>query len=49
LIATGAVCWSGNSHSTEIPFRLGGEEVWPLVYVLIEHQSGDDPVMPLGF
>jgi hypothetical protein len=31
----------------EIPFRLGEEEVWALVYVLIEHQSAEDPAMPL--
>ena len=31
----------------EIPYRLGDEELWALVYVLIEHQSAEDPVMPL--
>ena len=31
----------------EVPYRLGDEELWALVYVLIEHQSGEDPVMPL--
>jgi hypothetical protein len=31
----------------EVPYRVGEEEVWALVYVLIEHQSAEDPVMPL--
>src|SRR5437016_3689602 len=31
----------------ELPYRLGDDELWALVYVLIEHQSGEDPVMPL--
>jgi hypothetical protein len=31
----------------EIPYRLGDEELWALVYVLIEHQSAEDPAMPL--
>jgi hypothetical protein len=31
----------------EVPFRLGAEELWALVYVLIEHQSAEDPAMPL--
>src|ERR1700722_14978160 len=31
----------------EVPYRLGDEELWALVYVLIEHQSGEDPLMPL--
>jgi hypothetical protein len=31
----------------EAPYRLGDEELWALVYLLIEHQSGEDPVMPL--
>jgi hypothetical protein len=31
----------------EIPYRLGPTEVRSLVYVLIEHQSAEDPVMPL--
>jgi len=31
----------------EVPYRLGDDELWALVYVLIEHQSGEDPVMPL--
>jgi Putative transposase, YhgA-like len=31
----------------EIPFRLGTDERWALVYVLVEHQSAEDPVMPL--
>ncbi|HZU39381.1 MAG TPA: Rpn family recombination-promoting nuclease/putative transposase [Gemmataceae bacterium] len=31
----------------EIPYRLGDQELWALVYVLIEHQSAEDPVMPL--
>jgi hypothetical protein len=31
----------------EIPYRLGDAEQWALVYVLIEHQSSEDPVMPL--
>src|SRR5262249_25754924 len=31
----------------EIPFRLGDDEVWALVYVLVEHQSAEDPAMPL--
>jgi hypothetical protein len=28
----------------EAPYRLGDKELWALVYVLIEHQSGEDPV-----
>jgi hypothetical protein len=31
----------------EVPFRLGTQEVWALVYVLIEHQSAEDRAMPL--
>src|SRR5207237_5872129 len=31
----------------EVPYRLGDEELWALVYVLVEHQSAEDPVMPL--
>jgi hypothetical protein len=31
----------------EIPYRLGDEELWALVYVLLEHQSAEDPAMPL--
>jgi len=31
----------------EVPYRLGDDELWALVYVLIEHQRGEDPVMPL--
>jgi hypothetical protein len=31
----------------EVPYRLGTEDLWALVYVLIEHQSAEDPVMPL--
>ncbi len=31
----------------EIPYRLGAEETWALVYVLLEHQSAEDPAMPL--
>jgi hypothetical protein len=31
----------------EIPYRVGAEEVWTLVCVLIEHQSDTDPMMPL--
>src|SRR6058998_40761 len=31
----------------EIPYRLGDEERWALVYVLLEHQSAEDPAMPL--
>src|SRR5262249_41017449 len=31
----------------EVPYRLGSEELWALVYVLIEHQSAEDPAMPL--
>jgi hypothetical protein len=30
-----------------VPFRLGDEERWALVYVLVEHQSSEDPAMPL--
>ena len=30
-------------------YRLGEQEVWALVYVLSEHQSAEDPVMPLRF
>jgi hypothetical protein len=31
----------------EVPYRLGDKELWALVYVLIEHQSAEDPAMPL--
>jgi Putative transposase, YhgA-like len=31
----------------EIPYRLGDEEGWALVCVLVEHQSAEDPAMPL--
>jgi Putative transposase, YhgA-like len=31
----------------EIPYRTGVEEILALVYVLIEHQSKTDPLMPL--
>jgi len=31
----------------EIPYRVGSEEVWTLVCVLLEHQSDTDPLMPL--
>jgi hypothetical protein len=31
----------------EIPFRLGPEEVYALVFLLLEHQSAPDPMMPL--
>src|SRR5271167_3088766 len=31
----------------EVPYRLGAEDLWALVYVLIEHQSAEDPAMPL--
>ena len=31
----------------EIPYRLGTEDLWALVYVLLEHQSAEDPAMPL--
>jgi Putative transposase, YhgA-like len=31
----------------EIPYRLGDDERWALVYVLLEHQSAEDPAMPL--
>src|SRR5262245_1807728 len=31
----------------EIPYRFGDEEVWALVFLLLEHQSDTDPVMPL--
>jgi hypothetical protein len=31
----------------EIPYRTGVEEILALVYVLIEHQSNTDPLMPL--
>jgi len=31
----------------EVPYRLGEEERPALVYVLIEHQSAEDPAMPL--
>jgi hypothetical protein len=31
----------------EVPYRLGVEELAALVYVLIEHQSAEDPAMPL--
>jgi hypothetical protein len=31
----------------EVPYRLGDEERWALVYVLVEHQSAEDPAMPL--
>src|SRR4051812_32682338 len=31
----------------EIPYRLGDEELWALVFVILEHQSAEDPAMPL--
>jgi hypothetical protein len=31
----------------EIPYRLGPDEIRALVFVLIEHQSAEDPAMPL--
>jgi hypothetical protein len=31
----------------EIPYRLGAHEQPALVYVLVEHQSSEDPAMPL--
>jgi hypothetical protein len=31
----------------EVPYRVGAAELWALVYVLIEHQSAEDPAMPL--
>jgi Putative transposase, YhgA-like len=31
----------------EIPFRDGDNEVWTVVYVLLEHQSDTDPLIPL--
>jgi hypothetical protein len=33
----------------EVPYRyqFGGQERWALIYVLIEHQSAEDPAMPL--
>jgi hypothetical protein len=31
----------------EIPYRAAAGEEWALVYVLIEHQSDTDPMMPL--
>jgi hypothetical protein len=31
----------------EVPYRLGDEQGWALVYVLVEHQSAEDPAMPL--
>jgi hypothetical protein len=31
----------------EVPFRLGTGEFWALVVLLVEHQSQEDPVMPL--
>src|SRR5271157_1949939 len=31
----------------EVPYRLGDQELWALVYVLLEHQSAEDPAMPL--
>ncbi len=31
----------------EVPYRLGDEELWALVYVLLEHQSAEDPARPL--
>ncbi len=31
----------------EVPFRRGDDELWALVYVLLEHQSAEDPAMPL--
>ena len=31
----------------EVPYRLGEEELWALVFVLIEHQSSEDAMMPL--
>jgi hypothetical protein len=30
-----------------VPYRLGAEELWALVYVLVEHQSAEDQAMPL--
>src|SRR5947209_14803034 len=32
---------------SEVPYRLGAEELAALVYVLVEHQSAEDPAMPL--
>ena len=31
----------------QIPYRTGNDEIMALVYVLIEHQSNEDPMMPL--
>ena len=31
----------------EIPYRLGDQDVWALVVLLLEHQSDTDPLMPL--
>jgi hypothetical protein len=31
----------------EVPYRLGDQELPALVYVLVEHQSAEDPAMPL--
>jgi Putative transposase, YhgA-like len=31
----------------EVPYRLGDGELWALVYLLLEHQSTEDPAMPL--
>lgn len=31
----------------EIPYRLGDADLWALVYVILEHQSAEDPAMPL--
>lgn len=31
----------------EIPYRLGEQEVWALVCLLLEHQSDTDPLVPL--
>src|SRR2546421_642360 len=31
----------------EIPYHIGHEDLWALVYVLLEHQSAEDPAMPL--
>jgi hypothetical protein len=41
--------WHGREADLpfEIPYRLGGAEQQALVYVLVEHQSSEDPAMPL--
>jgi len=31
----------------EIPYRVGDQEIWALVCVLLEHQSDTDPLIPL--